>query len=199
MKITSIKPQVKQQGRYSIFVEGKYSFSLSETALLQSKLAPGQELTPEQVKDYQKLSGEDKLYNQALRYVAMRLRSKWEMEQYLKRKGADPLLSQQILNKLSELRLLDDAAFAYAWVASRRRLKPVSRRRLIQELRQKHVPEEMAGQVLSEDEADERAVLRELVERKKARYPDRPKFMRYLASQGFAYDDIKSVLDENQA
>jgi SOS response regulatory protein OraA/RecX len=157
---------------------------------------PGQDLSEQQVKEFKQLSGDDKLYNQALRYVLMRPRSLWEMEAYLRRKNAAPLLSQKILNKLSELQLLDDAAFARAWVANRRLLKPVSRRRLVQELRQKHVPDEIAGQVLAEDETDERTTLRALVERKRARYPDRQKFMRYLASQGFAYDDIKSVLDE---
>src|SRR6185312_10918918 len=98
MKVTAIKQQVKQQGRYSIFVEGKYSFSLSDTALLESKLVIGQELTGAEVKRLQQLSGDDKLYNMALRYAAMRPRSTWEMESYLQRKKAAPLLSQQILS-----------------------------------------------------------------------------------------------------
>lgn len=196
MKITAIKPQVKQQGRYSIFVEGKYSFSLSDRALLDSKLVSGQELSEQELREYKQLSQDDKLYNRALQYVAMRPRSTWEVEYYLKRKEADPLLSQQIVNKLSNIGLLDDAAFARSWVANRRLLKPVSRRRLVQELRQKHVPDDIAEQVLAEDETDEQTVLRDLVARKQHRYPDRTKFMRYLASQGFNYDDIKSVLEE---
>jgi SOS response regulatory protein OraA/RecX len=90
MKITSIKQQIKRADRYSIFVDGKYVFSLSESALLQSKLASGQELTSQQISDYKRLSAEDKLYNQALRYAAMRPRSEWEVEFYLERKGASP-------------------------------------------------------------------------------------------------------------
>src|SRR4051794_18630891 len=101
MKITSIKQQAKRTDRYSVFVEGKYAFSLSESALLDSKLASGQELTKEQVGEYKKLSADDKLYNRALRYVAMRPRTKWEIEQYLERKKASLALIEQILNKLS--------------------------------------------------------------------------------------------------
>ena len=196
MKITAIKQQVKQQGRYSIFVEGKYSFSLSDSALLESKIASGQDLTAQQVAEYKKLSGDDKLYNQALRYVAMRPRSVWEMEMYLQRKKADPLLSQQILNKLSNIDLLNDRKFAESWLASRRLLKPTSRRRLSQELRQKHVGDEIIEQVLSEDETDELVTLRDLVERKRrqSKYQDDLKLMQFLARQGYGYGDIKTVL-----
>ncbi|PIZ61950.1 hypothetical protein COY17_03290, partial [Candidatus Saccharibacteria bacterium CG_4_10_14_0_2_um_filter_52_9] len=83
MKITSIKQQLKRTNRYSVFVEGKYEFSLSETALLESKLASGQELAKQEVGEYKKLSSEDKLYNKALRWVAMRPRTKWEVSFYL--------------------------------------------------------------------------------------------------------------------
>lgn len=198
MKVTSIKPQVKQQGRYSIFIEGKYCFSLSDTALLQSKLVLGQELSEQEVKEYKKLSDEDKLYNRALSYVAIRPRSTWEMEQYFKRKKVDPLLSQQMLNKLSDLELLDDLSFARNWAANRRLLKPTSRRRLQMELRQKHVPDETIGQVLAEEETDELVTLRELAarKRKQSKYQDKLKLMQYLARQGFNYDDIKTVLSE---
>jgi SOS response regulatory protein OraA/RecX len=53
--------------------------------------------------------------------------------------------------------------------------------------------------VLAEDETDERAVLRELIDRKRRqlRYQDNLKLMRYLVGQGFSYDDVKSVL-QNQ-
>jgi len=196
MKITAIKQQVKQQGRYSIFVEGKYSFSLSEAALLNSKIASGQELTPAQVTDYKKLSLDDKLYNQALRYAVMRTRSTWELENYLQRKKADPLLSQQIINKLSNLKLVDDITFARSWVANRRLLKPVSRRRLTQELRAKRVADEIIEAVLLEDDTDEQTSLRELIakKRRQTKYQDDTKLVQFLARQGFGYDDIKTAL-----
>ena len=196
MKITAIKQQVKQQGRYSIFVEGKYSFSLSDTALLDSKLVNGQDLTERDVQEYKKLSQDDKLYNRALQYVALRPRSTWEVEFYLKRKEADPLLSQQIVNKLSNFGYIDDTAFARAWVSNRRALKPTSLRRLQQELRAKHVAGEIIDQVLAEDETVETDTLRELVERKRkqSKYQDDQKLMQYLARQGFGYGDIKQVL-----
>jgi regulatory protein len=197
MKITSIKQQVKRADRYSVFVEGKYAFSLSENALLQSKLASGQELSAEQVSDYKKLSADDKLYNLALRYIALRPRSQWEIEFYLQRKQASPALIEQITNKLLEIGLLDDAKFAQAFVNDRRLLRPTSRRKLIMELRKKRVPNEVIEEAVGSEREDEQAALQAQIERlrRQSKYQDNMKLMQYLARQGFSYGDIKDALE----
>lgn len=196
MKITAIKQQVKRNDRYSIYVDGKYAFSLSDTALLESKLVNGQELTETQVKELKQASADDKLYNNALAYATLRPRSTWEMEQYLRRKKCSPELEKKILNKLSDIGLTDDEAFARSWVANRRLLKPVSRRKLLQELRAKRVPDDAAGLALDQDQTDDQTVLAELIARKRrqTRYQDDKKLMQYLAGQGFNYGDIKTAL-----
>ena len=197
MQITAIKQQVKRTDRYSIFVDGKYSFSLSETGLINSGLASGRELDAAELKRLKKAAGLDKAYYNALRYAAMRPRSKWEMEMYLQRKEADADTAAEVIRRLQDLNMLSDLDFARSWIANRRLLKSTSKRRLRLELMQKHVPDEIIQQALAEDITDERDALRQLVEKKRRRYPDQQKFMRYLASQGFGYDDIKSVLDED--
>ncbi len=201
MKVTSIKQQVKRQGRYSIFVEGKYSFSLSDTALLQSKLVPGQELNDREIQDFKQLSDDDKALGLALSYAMRRPHSQWEMEQYFYRKKFSPLLSEQILSKLSDLRFIDDESFGRSWVSNRRLLRPTSRRKLQAELRAKHIADDIIQKVLTEDtgEDDEQLALQKLIIRKRqqARYQDDQKLMQYLARQGFSFDNIKAALKEN--
>ncbi len=199
MKITSIKQQIKRQGRYSIFIAGKYAFSLSDSALLESGLHNGQELSDAKIRELKQTSADDKLYNNALAYIARRPRSVWEMQQYLRQKNASPPLSTTILNKLSNNKLLDDQEFARSWVASRRLLKPTSRRRLVQELRAKRLADEIIERVLAEDDTDERTTLHELIVRKRrqSRYQDDQKLMQYLAGQGFNYSDIKIALHDS--
>jgi regulatory protein len=197
VKITSIKQQVKRADRYSLYVEGKYAFSLSESVLLDSKLAGGQEIDEAQLADYKKLSQDDKAYGNALRYSAMRPHSTWEMQQYFRRKAIEEPVAERIIERLTRIGLVDDLAFARSWVASRHLLKDVSNRRLLMELRQKQVPSTIIEQVLSEDEVDERQSLRELIIKKRSqlKYRDDPtKLMQYLARQGFGYDDIKAML-----
>lgn len=201
MKITSIKQQVKQANRYSVFVDGKYSFSLSESALLDSKISSGLELSQAELDVLKKMSASDKAYGRALNYAAIRPRSEWEVRFYLKRKDVDEEEAAAIVEKLQHIGLLNELEFARSWVANRRLLKATSKRRLVQELHQKHVPDHIISQVLEEDEGDEREILRDLVarKRKQTRYKnDNVKLMQYLARQGYSYDDIKSVMQEDQ-
>ena len=198
MNVTKITNQQRQQGRYSIFVDGRYAFSLSADALLESKLIVGQQLGTEDMQRWKQASADDKAYGSALRYAAMRTRSTWEMEQYLKRKNVSPTLAVKILNKLSVIGLLDDTVFAKAWVSNRRLLRPTSKRKLQQELRAKHVSDQVIDITLSEMAGDELSALRALAEKKRhlPRYKADPmKLMSYLARQGFSYSDIKSVMD----
>jgi regulatory protein len=196
VKITAIKQQVKRAGRYSVFVDEKYSFSLSETALLDQKINIGMELTKEQVGELKQLSADDKVYNQVLGYIAIRPRSAWEIETYLKRKHSPAPLIEDILNKLSELKLLNDVAFSRSWVENRRLLKPISRRKLTLELRAKRISDEIIQEVLGEDETTDEDTLKELIarKRKQTKYQDKLKLMQYLARQGYNYDDIKNAL-----
>jgi regulatory protein len=202
VQITAIKQQVKRTDRYSVFVDGKYAFSLSEGGLITSGLASGQEFEAKDLARLKREAGLDKAYGNALRYVAMRPRSEWEVAIYLQRKQIDPEAAAQIITRLRGVGLLDDTAFAAAWVANRRLLKNVSKRRLKQELQQKHLASDIIDQALQDDITDERDTLRELVEKKRSltKYRDNPlKFMQYLARQGFGYDDIKTVLGEYRA
>ncbi len=195
-KISSIKQQVKRVGRYSIFVDDVYSFSLSEGALLDAKIFVGQEVTPEDVAAYKNTSKLDKAYGLTLAYVARRLRSEWELRDYFRRKDIDEDAGEQILDRLRRFGYVSDLNFAHCWVDNRRAVKPVSRRRLTQELRQKHVPDDIVRQVLDDDETTDRDTLRLLVDKKRrqSRYQDATKLMQYLARQGYNYDDIKQVL-----
>jgi regulatory protein len=197
-KVTKITQQLKRTDRYSIFVDDKYVFSLSENALLESGLHSGQELSREEVGEYKRLSADDKVYNQALRYVAMRPRTNWELATYLERKGASPALVNQILSKLTNIGLLDDNKFAEMFVNDRRLLRPTSRRKLIAELRKKHVASDAIEKAVGSEQKDEQSALTEVIARKRrqAKYQDDLKLMQYLARQGFNYDDIKSALNK---
>lgn len=196
MKITGIKTQVKRAGRYSIFVDEKYSFSLSDTALLDTKITIGQEVTEKQIREYKQLSDDDKIYGRALQYIAIRARSEWELRTYLERKNASPPLVDVILSKLSDMGYINDRKFAESFVSDRRLLRPTSRRKLTLELRKKYIASDIITDVVGSEPEVEQSALASIVERKRrqTRYQDDKKLMQYLAGQGFGYSDIKAAL-----
>ncbi len=199
MKVTDIKQQVKTQGRYSIYVDGKFSFGLGESALMDSGIRIGKELSHSELAELKDTAKNDKAYNQALGMIARRSRSEWEMREYLKRKEYDPDLVDAIIERLYTSKWLDDHDFAQKWVDNRRLLKATSKRRLTQELKAKRVSDDVISTVLANDQSDEVAIVKELIARKskQSRYQDQQKLMAYLIRQGFNYSDIKVALENS--
>lgn len=198
MKITAITHQVKQKDRYSIFIDGKFVFGLGGNDLLRLGLVCGQEITETELADLKAQSDLGKIYDKILNLLSFRQRSEWELREYLKRKNQSPANIEILLNMLSNMGYLDDFKFATAWVENRRLLKNISSLKLRSELQQKRVPTDVIEEVLKVDQTDEKSVLKEIIERKGKRYPDKQKLTAYLARQGFRYDDIKQVLNSNK-
>lgn len=199
MNITNIKQQVKRTDRYSIFVDDKYAFSLSESELIARGIHSGQELSREELTEFKEASKLDKVYGLVLQIVARRPRSEKELRDYLRRKNQDEKSTEIILNKLRNIGMVNDDDFAHRWVENRRLLKPVSKRRLVQELRQKGIASDIIDATLAEDTTSDLDTLKELIahKRRQTKYQNDPtKLMQYLARQGFSYDDIKSSLQE---
>ncbi|HYF96549.1 MAG TPA: RecX family transcriptional regulator [Patescibacteria group bacterium] len=195
MKVTDIKQQIKRKDRCSIFIDGKYSFALSESGLLASGLKIGLELSNDDLEIQKQASVEDKGIYRVLDLISRRPRSEGEIKDYLKRKKYSDEEIEKILNALSIKGYIDDQNFARRWVENRRLLKPISTRKLWVELKQKKVSEEIIQQVLQNDETDEISVIEELINTKsrQTRYQDKQKLLQFLVRQGFNYGDIKQA------
>ena len=102
-----------------------------------------------------------------LRLLAARPRSRHELATRLARRGAPVDAVEQVLDRLTEVELIDDAAFARTWVSNRHEFSGRGRRALSAELRGKGIDDELVRAAVAEvdDDAErERAV--ELVRRK---------------------------------
>jgi regulatory protein len=94
-------------------------------------------------------------------------RSRSELSVKLARKGVPDDVAGRLLDRFEEVGLVDDHAFARAWVQSRQPGKGLARRALAVELRRKGVDDEVARTALDEvDPDDELEAARLLVRRK---------------------------------
>jgi len=94
-------------------------------------------------------------------------RTRSELAGKLAKKGVPDALATRLLDRFEEVGLVDDEAFARAWVQSRQPGKGLARRALAQELRRKGVDDETASIALDEvDPDDEVETARTLVRRK---------------------------------
>ncbi|MGY2119031.1 recombination regulator RecX [Nocardia gipuzkoensis] len=141
-----------------------------------------------------------------LRLLAVRARSRAELAQRLAAKGYSAEVSERALARLTDVGLIDDAAFAEQWVHSRHAFSGKGKQALAQELRRKGVAPSDAASALDAITADdEEARAGELVRRKLRSLPrdlDREKAIRrlvgMLARRGYgqatAYRVVKAEL-----
>jgi regulatory protein len=107
------------------------------------------------------------IHERALGLLAVRQRSRRELERRLVQAGFEADAVETELGRLEQVGLIDDAAFAGQWVRSRHTGRGLARRAIAVELRRKGVADEVAQEALAEvDTAAEEQRARELVDRK---------------------------------
>jgi regulatory protein len=102
-----------------------------------------------------------------IRQLADRPRTRAELAKVLARKQISDEVIAEVLDRYDEVGIIDDAAFARAWVSTRHHGRGLARRALASELRQRGVDAEVASEALETlDEDAEAATARTLVDRK---------------------------------
>jgi regulatory protein len=143
----------------------------------------------------------------ALRMLDQAPRTRAELATALAKRGVPDDAATAVLDRFDEVGLIDDEAFATAWVDSRHRGRGLARRALSAELRRKGIDAEVATQALEAISAeDEVETARSLVQRRAASMRGLPVDVRtrrlvgMLARKGFggsvAYRVVREVCSE---
>lgn len=104
-----------------------------------------------------------------LRQLALAARTRAQLQATLRRRGCPDEVAAAVLDRMAEVGLVDDAAFAQDLVQSRRRTKGLAGAALRRELRDKGVADDVAAEAVGPaDELAERARAERLVARRLA-------------------------------
>ncbi len=142
-----------------------------------------------------------------LRLLTAAPRTRAQLDQALRRRGMAQSAADAALDRLAGAGLIDDAAFARAWVDTRHRGRGLARRALTAELRQRGVDEgDVRAAIADLGPEQEAASARRLVEAKLAATRGRPLATRMrrltglLARKGYppgmAYRVIREALEQ---
>lgn len=102
-----------------------------------------------------------------LRQLAMTARSRAQLEQKLAQRGCAVEVAAAVLDRMTEVGLVDDEAFAGMLVRSQQAGRGLARRALARELRTKGIGDDLANEALAAiSDADERDRARVLVDKK---------------------------------
>ncbi|MCW4600803.1 recombination regulator RecX [Janibacter hoylei] len=138
-----------------------------------------------------------------LRQLTGAPKSRKQLEDTLTRKGCPDDVAAEVLDRFEQVGLVDDEAYAQAFVRSKQAGRGLARRALSHELRAKGVDDEIARAVLDDvDPEDERARAHELVAKKLRsmhgldRVVQTRRLSGMLARKGYGADVARLVITE---
>ncbi|OAH14709.1 regulatory protein RecX [Streptomyces jeddahensis] len=142
-----------------------------------------------------------------LRLLTGTPRTRKQLADALRKREIPDDVAEEVLSRFEEVGLINDSAFADAWVESRHHGRGLARRALAQELRTKGVDSTLIEEAVAQlDSEQEEATARELVARKlrTTRGLDRDKRLRRLAGmlarkgypEGMALRVVRQALEE---
>ncbi|WP_420167682.1 recombination regulator RecX [Streptomyces violaceoruber] len=144
-----------------------------------------------------------------LRLLTGTPRTRKQLADALRKREIPDEAAEEVLARFEDVGLIDDAAFAGAWVESRHHGRGLARRALVRELRTKGVDSAVIDEAVGQLDADqEEETARELVARKlrSTRGLDRDKRLRRLAGmlarkgygEGMALRVVRQALEEGE-
>jgi regulatory protein len=198
-RITAIEPQKKNPQRVNVYLEGEFSFGLA--SIVAAWLKVGQDLSEEKIASLKADDEREATYQKALHFISYRPRSSAEVRLNLIKRGISEPLIDETLNRLKQAGLVNDEAFARAWVENRNSFRPRGKPVLRMELRRKGLADEIIQSVL-DTQVDEDFLAREAARKYVRRlasleWPEfRQKLGGFLARRGFSYAVIAPVVSE---
>jgi len=202
--ITSITKQKKSK-RYNIFLDGEFSFGVSETVLTQFHLQEGQTIFQELISKIQdeELWTVTKLY--VLRLLARTMRTEFEIRNKLKKRNITEEMISRMITWLYEHKFLNDEHYSQTFVTSKLHRKHTSKKLLQQQLRTKGIPSQIINTSLKAITGEIEIGNAMLIAEKKVNQLSnshrvatlemrRRRVGEFLVRKGFSYDIVKKVL-----
>lgn len=203
--ITSIEPQKKANDRVSIFIEGEFAIGLHADVLISRGLSIGQSISESELSE---LVNEDSYFRaraKAYHLLSYRQRTHVELSRRLSKSGFSAHIIDRVMERLIELDMIDDEAYARAFSEARIRSKGYGPRRIRTELYRKGVDSKIIETVLADAYQEKAAdVLALEAARKYMRRLEgesdpqkrRSKLTAYLARRGFSFDQMTDAVTE---
>jgi regulatory protein len=195
--ITALKVQKRNPQRVNVFLDGRYAFGLA--AIEAARLQRGQVLSDEDIERLKERDSFEKAHDRALRFLSYRPRSEAEVRCYLQGKAVSPAIEEEVIERLTSARLLDDLTFARYWVENRETFNPRGSRMLRYELHQKGLSDEIIAQALMDLDEEESAYRVALRRGRRLAHLDQVSFRQklgaHLLRRGFPYEIVNLMVE----
>lgn len=204
MIISDIRVQKRNKNRFSIYVDGRYRFSLDEHTLGRAGFHIGDEIDEDEISN---LSTRDEFFlvrDYGLLLLSYRDRSEQEFRKRLLDRAYNRSVVEEVIDLFKGENLINDRVFAEKWIEHVLSSRPMGAMRVRHELRAKFVDDQVIDEVVGSrlDTEKEQRLARFAAEKKMRAlkgYPVekvRTRLLQHLRNRGFQFDIIHDVMKE---
>ena len=147
MKI--LKYEKKGNNTYKVYLENNKTINLYEDVIIKNNLLYKKEIGNKLLEQLDKDNNKADIYNKCVKYISVRIRSVYEMKEYLKRKEIENEEIEKNIEKLINNNLLNDEAFAKAFVNDKLNFTTMGPYKIEQELKKHHIDSDIIYQCLN--------------------------------------------------
>lgn len=203
--ITSIKPQKKRSGRFSLYHDDQFIIGVSTDTLIAFNLNKGVVIN---CKLFEQLSAEEEVNtvrNYMLKLLGRRSHSGGELKTKALRKGYRQKHIDSVLNELRRKKYLNDEEFARRYVSDKLNIQHWGPVKISSELARKGIDPKTVKKALSEitDGLELKQICVDLALRRKHHFSGESdnfkreqKIAAYLRRRGFTYNTINSAIPD---
>ena len=194
--ITALKPT--RRGRVRVYLDGQPGLELAKD--LAAELELGRQLGAQQASELQVRDRKESAYRQAVRLLARRPYTEWELRRRFDRSGLTEQEQEAVMGSLRQATLVSDAEFAAAWLENRMAFRPRGAWALRVELRARGVPAEVIESTLSGFDEHQAALqaARQGARKYEHLSPElfRQRLTAYLYRRGFQHPTIEPLVEQ---
>ena len=137
MKI--IKYVKKGNNNYQIYLDNNEKIIINEEIILKHKLLYKKEIDEFLLTEIKKENSDYDIYNKCVKYIAVRLRSTYEIKIFMEHKNVSPQVIDDTIEMLKKHKLLDDEVFTKAFIKDKFNFTTMGPYRIEMELKKHNI------------------------------------------------------------
>lgn len=191
-KITAVTPQLKDDKRVNVYIDGAFACGLSLETAVKNKLKAGAEIDGERLREIEFDSEKTTAMEKTSSFISGTMRTEREVALFLTRKGYSEAVVSFILEKFKGYGYIDDKAYAASYVKAYAAKKGDKLLKI--ELSRRGVSAEDIAEALGNAVRDEGAIdaLAAKFMRGRERSPKEvSRLYRHLLGKGFSYEEAE--------
>lgn len=201
MKIEKIK---KIKNQYKIILEGDIEITTYDEIIIKNNILYKKDLDEKTIEEIKKQNEYYETYNVVLKYINKKIRSEYEIKEYIRKQNIKTEIEHKIIEKLKESKIINDTQYTKAYIHDRIKFSTDGPQKIKKELIKNKIDENIINNELEKIDKEELIKKLEKLINKKIKtnktYSKKmleQKLTTYFMNLGYKKEDIMTIIDNN--